>query len=497
MSASSGYPALFPPSTSFPPSTFLPPPSPPRSARDLVAAVYRQLALIGGCTALVAALAAGLHLVQPPLYASTAKVWVPAAADPSAPAPGAVPSGPAAQRLEAEIELMQSHATARAVVDRLGIEDRQLTRPPLAVLRTALHLGGDGHDPDRTAELFLRGLRVVPMPSRTGDGSAAVLALTFECTDRALAPRALQAFIDEDLRRGDRRRREVEAATAESLALQVGQARVRWREAEEAIVALLVDETARGASLAAAPAPSRGEGLGAEPSTRLHRGLRLDLEPLPIPRPAATSIATSKAPLPAPAPAPRPDETRTADASDAWSPRDDGAPAVATPAAAPAVSNLQATLHQIEQRRDFARARTQVLQRRLDQVELALRTDPPVSTGRYLVDVPDRPAEDSGRRTAFVATWGPLAGLLLGLLLAGLREFGGDRLRSAREAEWALGAPVLGALPTLSQRARSALLGPAFDPDAAAEDRPRRSARDSDTTARDTTDSRLDALTTA
>ncbi|MBW8757024.1 MAG: hypothetical protein JF586_05375 [Burkholderiales bacterium] len=57
---------------------------------------------------------------------------------------------------------------------------------------------------------------------------------------------------------------------------------------------------------------------------------------------------------------------------------------------------------------------------------------------------------------------GLLAGLLLGLLAAAARELRGDRMRSVREAEWALGAPVLGAIPTLSARARGALLATAW-----------------------------------
>jgi len=54
---------------------------------------------------------------------------------------------------------------------------------------------------------------------------------------------------------------------------------------------------------------------------------------------------------------------------------------------------------------------------------------------------------------------GPVGGLLLGLLLAGLRELRGGRMRTAREAQWALGVPVLGTIPTLSARARAASIG--------------------------------------
>jgi capsular polysaccharide biosynthesis protein len=60
-----------------------------------------------------------------------------------------------------------------------------------------------------------------------------------------------------------------------------------------------------------------------------------------------------------------------------------------------------------------------------------------------------------------VALPGLIAGLLLGLLFAALRELRGGRMRSPREAEWALGAPVLGAIPTLSAKARdAAVTGP-------------------------------------
>jgi hypothetical protein len=63
---------------------------------------------------------------------------------------------------------------------------------------------------------------------------------------------------------------------------------------------------------------------------------------------------------------------------------------------------------------------------------------------------------------------GPLAGLSLGLLLAALRELGGDRMRSPGDAQRALGVPVLGAIPTLSAKARSGCFQPPMGvPDAA------------------------------
>lgn len=88
--------------------------------------------------------------------------------------------------------------------------------------------------------------------------------------------------------------------------------------------------------------------------------------------------------------------------------------------------------------------------RELDEIERALRESPPAAG----------PGLDDGHRR-HLGELGVAVGLLLGLLAAAWRELPGQRMRSPREAEWALGAPVLAAIPTLSGRARAALLAPA------------------------------------
>ena len=93
----------------------------------------------------------------------------------------------------------------------------------------------------------------------------------------------------------------------------------------------------------------------------------------------------------------------------------------------------------------------------VDDIDALLKQAPPAA-GSRAPRVLDGPAP--GARGASLVP-GLLAGLLLGLLAAAARELRGERMRSVREAEWALGAPVLGAIPTLSARARGALLAPA------------------------------------
>ena len=90
----------------------------------------------------------------------------------------------------------------------------------------------------------------------------------------------------------------------------------------------------------------------------------------------------------------------------------------------------------------------------------ALLQQAPTAAGRAAVPLLEDAPASTGLRGGLVAA-GLLAGLLTGLLAAAARELRGDRMRSVREAEWALGAPVLGAIPTLSARSRGMLLAPA------------------------------------
>ncbi len=95
--------------------------------------------------------------------------------------------------------------------------------------------------------------------------------------------------------------------------------------------------------------------------------------------------------------------------------------------------------------------------REIDAFEDALQATP--TAAGWVPTSADGRGDRPGGVVETLARRGLLAGLLLGLLLASLRELRGARMRTPREAEWALGAPVLGAIPTLSAKARAASVG--------------------------------------
>jgi tyrosine-protein kinase Etk/Wzc len=456
--------------------------APPRSARDLVAVLYRQAGLVATCALVGTAAAALLYAKQPRVYASSAKVWVQTEQQGSPSFLSGITAyretpypDPVNRKIETEIELMLTRTNAQSVVDRFHIRDDQLVHGGLSRLRADLAgpASGPADGRARTVDLFLDGISVEPLRSKTADTTSNVLEVKFECADAALAPVALQAFLDNYLQLGAQQNRRLGETTSRVMAVQLGQAKDELREAEDKIVALLVHDSGRSARAAVSGAASGGYAVAAGDG-----GLRMDTNP------AASAGAAGASPVVAALKAQtlelqlRLDEARQLYTDDAENVRNLRSQLAGSQQRLVRTvrenTQLEAELNRLERQRRLAQERYVELQRKLDQIELYLRLNPTEAESRVVIDAPDHPGAAEGRKKPVVAALGPLAGLLLGLLLAGLREFGGDRMRSPREAEWALGVPVLGAIPTLSAKARAAyLVTPAPAPaDDAPESRP-------------------------
>jgi uncharacterized protein involved in exopolysaccharide biosynthesis len=121
-------------STLFPPGE--PRTAPPRSARDVVAVLYRQGGLIALCALVGTAASLALYSRQPRVYASSAKVWVQTEQQGTPSFLSGIAAyretpnlDPVNRKIETEIELMLTRTNAQAVVDKLHITDHQLVRP--------------------------------------------------------------------------------------------------------------------------------------------------------------------------------------------------------------------------------------------------------------------------------------------------------------------------------------------------------------------------------
>jgi uncharacterized protein involved in exopolysaccharide biosynthesis len=457
--------------------------APPRSLRDVIAVLYRQAALIVVCAAVGTVASLVLYAKQPRVYTSTAKVWVQTeqqgspsflsgiAAYRETPYPD-----PVNRKIETEIELMLTRTNAQAVVEKYGIRNEQL-----------VHGGSARPKPDagasapagstsraRTVDLFLDGVSVEPLRSKTADTSSNVLEVKFECADPALAPVALQAFLDNYLQLGAQQNRRLGETTSKLIETKLAQAKDDLMASEDRIVKLLVQDGGRAGApvgattggtdaLASADTGAAYASAGAAPEG----GLRLDLNPNAT---VGSGVGNGSTPVVAALKAQtldlqlRLDEARQLYTDDAENVRNLRSQLAGSQQRLSRVvrenTKLEAELNQLERQRQLAQERYVELQRKLDQIDLYLRLNPTEAESRVVIDAPDHPSAAEGKKKPIVALLGPVAGLLLGLLLAGLRELGGERMRSPREAEWALGVPVLGAIPTLSAKARSAYFAP-------------------------------------
>jgi len=492
MSASSGYPPLFQPSTAFPVTTLQMPPSgrPPRTLRDVAGALWRQWRLVLACAVAALVVAGGVRAAMPPVYYATATVllqpepreFVTAGlADTSGPgAPDAVDAAGVGRRVRAEIELMRSRLNAQAAVERLDLHESQFAASGLAVLlpgnRDADEAIDVSVDRARTVDRFLEALSIEPTGASMGGQGPDMLQVRLACTDRWIAARALQAFLDSYQRLAARHHRRAAQASSRVLEARVADARGALRRSEDAIVGLLLGDAGRPLVIDP-PRAGPGAVAPASPPT-VPMALHLDDEPaVPAvahapararPAPADDAMASAADPMAATDSGLRLDDVAPQAEDEfvpARNPRDRERRDTLAPRPAPPLrvdTPLGAQLARLEQQHAAARDRYADLQRQLDHVDdlLDARGDDPAS--RLPTTAPRRPTTIDGAPPDGLVLPGVLLGLLAGIAVALLRELGGDRLRSARDVRWALGVPVLGALPTLSARSRQALVGPAF-----------------------------------
>ena len=421
------------------------------SVSDIAGVLWHNAWLIGACTGLLTAAGLGLYAIQVPSYTSTARVLVqtdqigaPSFLSGIAAYREPQVAEPATRKLETEMALILNRQNALQVVEALDLQPSQLVSPPIARIVQVLGdtvrsaLGRDKPQPSapgtKLIDNFLKAMSVEPVRSATAETTSNVLEVTIETTQPHLSARALQGMLSGYLKFGAQQSQRAGNATTGVLEGQVRQAQQELRRVEGSIVALAIKESEQ-ATLAASVTAAAGAGRRNAPVTSTDTAasqmagqvveLQAQLDDLQQTYTDETqSVRTLKKRL---------GEARSRLAGYVRS-----------------SARQSAEFARLDRQRELAQDRYTELRRKLDQIKLYTELTPTGNEGRVIVTEPNEPTLSEGRKKPLVALAGPVAGFLLGLMLASLRELLFPKFSGRRDVERWLGVPLIGSLATSS-----------------------------------------------
>jgi uncharacterized protein involved in exopolysaccharide biosynthesis len=414
--------------------------------RDLLRQVFKYWTTVAVCLFTVTGLTVCGLSVQPAVYEASAKVLIQteqqgtpsflsgitAYRDPQDPEPQD-------RKIETEIQLLMSRSNAQAVVQRLGITKAMLIQPPLEYLKVLLPPFVRGAAKPKTAAelqtetvtLFLKALTVEPLRSKTADTTSNVFEAHFACADKNLAPRALAALLQEYIRFGTQHNRELGEATFRLVDAKAREVADELQGLDDRIQVLTVRHASR-------PDVSAGGSTGDSSAS------------LPNPRNATqNSLALLKTEA----------IEMQAKLEDARQSFTDDSPTVKhlteqlhelegrLRSGAQASAQLDTEIERLERRRALTVERFKELRTKRDQIELYLQLNPVVSDTRVVTEPPVPPEMPNIKIKLIVGLMGPILGLLIGLVIAGVREYFDHRLENAGDIKRYLGLDTLAIVP--------------------------------------------------
>jgi uncharacterized protein involved in exopolysaccharide biosynthesis len=403
----------------------------------------------------VSALALLAATLQPRSYSASSKVWIKTdqQGSPSflsgvaAYREGQMPD-PVNRKIETEMQLLLARSNVETVVRKLHIRPEQLSATPLKGL-----LGNAANKPrtpeqtvNAAVEAFMKALKVEAVRSKTADTSSNLLEIKLETIDGELAAPALNALVEQYQQYGAAQTREQGQATYALISDKMNQAQTELQRIDGQMLKLNIaqgqvkeeDVNAPG-NVAKTAAPEMDEGLrmdtmlgssrmGGSSAVGMMKSQTVTLESKvqelrqvytddsEVVRNAKRQLAQAEQRL-----------TRSVTAS----------------------ARLDAQLKKLERARALAEDRYTELRRKLDQIELYLASAQGESATRVITESAQAPEKPDGKKKLILAVLGPLAGLALGLLLAGIREYFDHRLQSTQDVERYLGMDTLGVVPEL------------------------------------------------
>jgi uncharacterized protein involved in exopolysaccharide biosynthesis len=425
------------------------------TGRDLLRQWFKYWGVICGSLVIVTAITLVGVGAQPASYVGTARVWVKTDQQGSTTFLSGVAAyregqmtDPANRKLETEIQLLMARANVEAVVRRLKIRPDQLPQSALSYLlpRTTKAAASE-RQLQGTVDLFLKSLKIEAARSKTADTSSNLLEVSLEATDAALVPQALNALVEQYQRFGSDITRLQGQATHALISQKMAQAQAELYAIDGKIVKL-TSAQALNIDAPGIPATVSERGLyGSDIASG--EALRMDMMLGSTPGAPNTSVNLLKSQVVSQES--KLDELRqlyTDDAEVIRSARRQLADTEARLKRRVKVgAEMEAQLKQLERSRSLAQDRFVELRRKLDQIELYLNSPADETATRVFTERARQPDQADKKKKMALLVLGPLAGLALGLLLAGLREYFDHRLQSGQDVQRYLGLETLGVIP--------------------------------------------------
>jgi len=437
------------------------------TGRDLWRQGFKHGGLILLAFVVVTAIVGLAAWVQPAAYVAETKVWIktdqqgsPSFLSGVAAYRDAQMPDPANRKLETEQQLLTSRANVEAVVRQLGIRKAQLVDTPMSYLMDSpavswLRSRREPVEAERelqdTVDLFLQALKVSPARSKTADTTSNLLEVQLETRDPALSARALNALVQAYQQFGVELNRRQGAASFDLIQQKVDETRQELDELDARLLNLMVQ---RGSRLDVPSPAAAGSRLALADEAS---GLRMDtvLGSARVGGESTAALMKGQA-LALQSKVEELRQVYTDEAEPVQSARRQlGQLEGRLKRSVLAGAQIDAQIQQLERARLLAQERYGELRRRMDQIELYLASVPDEAATRVQLHPAMAPAKAQQKKKILLAALGPVAGLMLGLMLAGLRAYFDHRLQSADEVQRYLGLDTLGVVPVLSAKERA------------------------------------------
>lgn len=470
------------------------------TGRDLMSLLFKHQLTILLCFVTVAALVAAGLWALPATYLSEAKLLVkteqqgtPSFLSGIAAYRETRDADPPNRKMETEMEILGTRALAEEVVKELGLTYRDVYHAPYVYLmdpiadlaeRWLYDWFGVAKDPDRygfrdTVDEFRKSYTVQPLKSKSAETNSNLIRVTLRAVNPAVADKALNLLLQKYVRYSASLDRNAGRQAYEIVERNVREAAVLVAKTQEKLNRIMavkgmsvrpaspLVEAAAKAARGARRTPVAYDEAPREPEDRMALAAsRLVVPTEPEVKGALgdeNAIAMMKAKLASV-------ELELSQAKLVYTDNTER------------VRLLEASAKDLRDkiRRESARSandETQLiavqrdmriaediyldLQRKARQIALYLALSPTQLDNRVVVESALPPDGSEWKKSVVVGIVGALAGLLLGLALAGMREYMDHRLQAPLEAERHLGMPVLGVVPQLSGAQRRRTLDPA------------------------------------